>query len=173
MTGWRAFDQRLDQAAQRLAQDLERLGLRIVLAESCTAGLASAALGRVPGISRFHCGSLVTYRETSKREWLAIDEQRIALHSAESAEVAADMAQSALARTPEADMSAAITGHLGPKAPPERDGHWFCAIALRHPPRQSGFQGVCQTSRRTERQAEAAIELLSAAAAMLEQVHHP
>jgi nicotinamide mononucleotide (NMN) deamidase PncC len=41
------------------------------------------------------------------------------------------MAVGVLIRTPEAQWSAAITGHLGPNAPPELDGLVYIGIARR------------------------------------------
>ena len=56
--------------ATRLAERQERL----VLAESCTGGLICATLATIPGISQWLCGSSVVYRETTKRDWLGIDD---------------------------------------------------------------------------------------------------
>lgn len=41
------------------------------------------------------------------------------------------MATGALEATPHADIAAAVTGHLGPGAPPEQDGLVFVAFAAR------------------------------------------
>jgi nicotinamide mononucleotide (NMN) deamidase PncC len=40
------------------------------------------------------------------------------------------MAERVLAIIPEADVSVAVTGHLGPHAPPELDGLVFIAVGL-------------------------------------------
>jgi nicotinamide-nucleotide amidase len=124
--------------ATQLAELLERNELRIVFAESCTAGLASARLAAVPGISNWHCGSAVTYREATKIGWLGVSDQTLASHSAESAETTIEMATQVLSKTPEADVAAAITGHLGPKAPPELDGVAFVAVVRRGEDPQMG-----------------------------------
>lgn len=100
------------QLAHELAFQLEHQNQRIVFAESCTAGLVSAILAQVPGISNWLCGSVVTYQESAKQQWLEIDSKLIERHSAVSAEVTGKMAESILARTPAADFSVAITGHL-------------------------------------------------------------
>ncbi len=104
---------------------------KVVLAESCTAGLVAATLARVPGISQSLCGSLVTYREASKMAWLGVEPGLLREHTAVSEQVTAAMVLGALARTPEATWSAAVTGHLGPGAPPELDGQIFIAVARR------------------------------------------
>ncbi len=56
--------------AQRLVDVLKRLDTKIVFAESCTAGLVSATLARVPGVSAYLCGSAVTYRDEVKTAWV-------------------------------------------------------------------------------------------------------
>lgn len=98
--------------AHELAFQLEHQNQRIVFTESCTAGLVSAILAQVPGISNWLCGSVVSYQESAKVQWLEIDPKLIERHSAVSAEVTAKMAESILTRTPSADFSVAITGHL-------------------------------------------------------------
>jgi len=115
----------------RVAQILRRHDCRIVLAESCTAGLASALLGQIAGISAYLCGSAVTYRTQTKEAWLQIDANLLAQHTAVSQPVTEAMALSVLRLTPEADLSLAITGHLGPDAPPEQDGQLFLCLATR------------------------------------------
>jgi len=109
---------------------------RLVLAESCTAGLVAAELGQVPGISEFFCGSLVVYRNDSKAQWLGIarhllDDPAI---GPVSAEVTRALAQAALGRTPEATVAAAVTGHLGPSAPEGFDGVVHCAAVFSSEP---------------------------------------
>ena len=124
------------QAAQRSAQALvEQLEVnqtdRLVIAESCTAGLVSGLLAQVPGVSQWLCGSAVTYRESVKREWLGVSATTLASYLAESIETTSEMALGVLQRTSEAKFSVAITGHLGPDAPPATDGQVFIAVAVR------------------------------------------
>lgn len=118
-------------AAVKLADALARSQQRIVFAESCTAGLVSATLGRIAGISAWMCGSAVVYRLDTKHRWLDVSEVMLAEHGAVSEAVAAAMASGALSRTPEADVAAAITGHLGPHAPDDQDGLVWMAVAQR------------------------------------------
>lgn len=123
---------RLAAAAAGVAGRLEQLQtVRVVFAESCTAGMVSAALGGIPGISRFLCGSLVTYRGASKSGWLGIPQSLLLRYSAESPEVSEALAVAALRLTPEADLAVAVTGHLGPLAPEEVDGRIHAAVAGR------------------------------------------
>jgi nicotinamide mononucleotide (NMN) deamidase PncC len=76
---------------------------------------------------------LVVYRRGSKQSWLEIsgavlDDPAI---GPVSALVTTQLAQQTLARTPEASLSIAVTGDLGPGVPVEDDGRIFCALAKR------------------------------------------
>lgn len=111
-----------DPEAREVFELLSEKRQTLVLAESCTAGLIAAVLGRVPGMSAWLAGSLVVYQVASKVGWLGIPQQVIDEHNVVSSDVAAAMARQALEATSHATVSLAITGHLGPSAPEELDG---------------------------------------------------
>lgn len=126
------MDNALEQAI-RLQRLLKSLELKVVFAESCTAGRIAATLGALPGISSQLCGCFVVYRNDSKQHWLGIDPQHL-LDPAigpVSAQVTADLASAALARTPEADLAVAITGEIGPGAGDDVDGQIYLALEFR------------------------------------------
>ncbi|MFM7928628.1 MAG: CinA family protein, partial [Pirellula sp.] len=64
----------LEEAIYSKVLDVIRLlresNRRIVLAESCTGGLAAAWFTSVPGASDVFCGSMVVYRNDTKSQWL-------------------------------------------------------------------------------------------------------
>lgn len=124
---------RLSQAAERIAQLLQQKRLRVVFAESCTAGLVAATLSRPPGASEYLCGSAVVYREATKTAWLEVLAADLAdpQITAVSPDVAQAMAVGVLRKTPEATVSASITGYLGPDSAPGMDGVAFIAVAAR------------------------------------------
>ncbi len=124
-------DDDLDMLLRSIRDTLGASHQRLVTAESCTAGLVAAQLGRIPGISETWCGSLVAYRPDSKFQWLGIDKQILEDPSRGpvSEDATRELAISALARTPEATIAAAVTGHLGPNSPPGLDGHVYTAVA--------------------------------------------
>lgn len=158
-------------AALALATGLREKGLKIVFAESCTAGLASATLARIPGISEYHCGSAVVYRLDTKHEWLGVSRGLLEDPGPVSKEVAEAMATGVLKKTPEADDAAAITGHLGPNVPAGQDGLVWMAVARR-------AESLIVTAKcthlkftgREARQIEAATELLNYAAEAVTQL---
>lgn len=127
------FDQfdLIGHAAIRLARQLREQDCRIVFAESCTAGLVAASLARVPGISNWMCGSAVTYQEQIKKDWLGVSAADLQQYSAVSSVVTRQMATKVLEKTAPAMIAAAVTGHLGPDAPPGLDGVGFIAVAVR------------------------------------------
>ena len=165
--------------AQGLARQLESLETqadgqsvgqaKIVLAESCTAGLVSALLGQVPGISRFLCGSMVTYRESTKQQWLSVSADTLDRFTAESIEASESLATSVLGCTAEASYSAAITGHLGPLTgddpPSEKDGKIFVVVAKRENDSTkivSSDTIQLQSKTRVDRQYESAAAVINA-----------
>jgi PncC family amidohydrolase len=118
---------------RRIGQLLAKLNRKVVFAESCTGGLVSATLTRVPGISEHHCGGMVVYRSQTKHEYLHVPATVLADPGPVSSLVTEMLASGILAKTPEADVAVAVTGHLGPQAPEGMDGLVFVAIAIRRP----------------------------------------
>ncbi len=128
------MDDALSLAGKLLSESLKRQNCRIVFAESCTAGLASATLAETPGVSQWHCGSAVTYRYDTKARWLNVPADLLDKSrgpGAVSEPVARAMALGVLALTPEAAVAAAITGDLGPNPDQAVDGLIWIAVARR------------------------------------------
>ncbi len=152
---------KLAQEARCVARLLKTSHQRVVFAESCTAGLVSAQLATVSGISDVHCGSFVTYRNQSKRDWLLVPAGLLRDPGPVSEIVAIKMADGALTRTREADIAVSITGHLGPNAPRRHDGVVFIGVAIRtsassKPKIEEVSRHRLKTTTRHERQREAA-----------------
>lgn len=98
------------------AEIVERLmakGWRISFAESCTGGMAAAALVDVPSASSVFDGSFVTYAPEAKSRWVGVDPETIAKCGVVSCEVAAQMACGA-AKATGAQVGVGITGVAGP-----------------------------------------------------------
>lgn len=106
------IDQVLDLAEQ-VGRALQTKGWLLTTAESCTGGGVSQAITEIAGSSEwFDCG-FVTYSNASKTELLDISEALIAQHGAVSEEIAAAMAESALANS-DAHVALSTTGIAGP-----------------------------------------------------------
>ncbi len=106
---------------------------RIVLAESCTGGLAAAWFTSVPGASDVFCGSMVVYRNDTKSQWLGLDPQMLVDEKIGpvSPQASEQLAREVLSRTPEAHLAIGITGHLGPNAPSELNRKVFLVGFIR------------------------------------------
>jgi PncC family amidohydrolase len=161
-------------SSRELAERLKATGHKIVFAESCTAGLAAASLAQVPGVSDYHCGGVVVYREGTKTAYLQISAGVLRKFGVVSEHVAQLMAERVLACTPEATIAVSITGHLGPQAPEGFDGIAFIGLEVLELPRRSTGAQTSSTYRielppvgRTQRQRLAAEALLRLATQQL------
>ncbi|MDR0452332.1 MAG: CinA family protein [Treponema sp.] len=100
--------------AEKLIRAASEKGLKVVLAESCTAGLASSLLAEVGGASGALWGSYVVYTPEAKRAMLGLESAVLEKYGAVSRETALAMAEGALRRSG-ADIAAAVTGLAGPE----------------------------------------------------------
>ncbi len=108
-----ATDQELFASAVRVGQSLLEERLRLVTAESCTAGWIAKALTDVAGSSRwFECG-YVTYSDAAKIRDLGVSAATIAAHGAVSEQTVREMATGAI-RVSGADIAVAVSGIAGP-----------------------------------------------------------
>src|SRR5262249_49868441 len=109
---------------------LERHGLTLGVAESCTGGLVSELLTEVPGASRAFLGGAVAYANAAKSTLLGVEPELIAAHGAVSRDVARAMAEGVRARL-RASLGLSITGIAGPDGgTPEKPVglvHWAVA----------------------------------------------
>ena len=105
--------QKAIELATQVGEALKSKKLILTVAESCTGGGVAHAITEIAGSSEwFDCG-FVTYSNSSKTELLDIPAALIAQHGAVSEEIAAAMAQGALANS-EAHVSVSTTGIAGP-----------------------------------------------------------
>jgi nicotinamide-nucleotide amidase len=134
-----------------IAKDVMKLAgkqqVHLVTAESCTSGLLVNTLSEAPGAAQLLHGGFVTYTKTNKTAVLGVPANLLAEKGAVGPEVAARMAEGALADSP-ADLAAAITGVAGPD--PDEDGNpvglvWIAVLRRGQTPallqRQYGDQG--------------------------------
>lgn len=87
--------------------------LKLCFAESCTGGLATAMLTRVPGSSKVLERGFVVYSNEAKRELLGVRAETLEKHGAVSEEVVKEMALGAL-KNSKADRAVSISGIAGP-----------------------------------------------------------
>ena len=112
---------------------VDRKGLRMATAESCTGGLLSTILTDIPGLShRFECG-FVVYSEAAKTQLLGVPRDLIKEQGAVSKHVAVEMARRALDRS-KADLAISITGFAGPGGCGDEEGLVHIGVASTHCP---------------------------------------
>ena len=107
------LDPQLIEEARRVVTANLAAGRRIVVAESCTGGLVSAALTSIAGSSSVFEAGYVTYSNDAKMDMLQVDSNILETFGAVSIATAWSMAQGALMRSG-ADVAVAITGIAGP-----------------------------------------------------------
>src|SRR5690606_25588972 len=95
---------------QAVARFMERHGLLLVTAESCTAGLIAAHLADVPGAGSLLDCAFVVYSPEAKKQCLNVREQTLKTHNLTSEAVAREMAEGALANSARANVAIANTG---------------------------------------------------------------
>lgn len=100
---------------QRIADYFDQHKLRLVTAESCTAGLVVATLGDVPGCGSWLECSFVTYAPEAKCRLLGVNPGTIEKYNLTSEAVAREMVAGAL-RNSRANAAVSNTGVAGPSS---------------------------------------------------------
>ena len=95
-----------------IIEKISILGKKITFAESCTGGLLSYYFTKHNGASNIFDGSLVTYSNALKENWLAVDQEVLQNYGAVSAEVVLGMSEGAL-NVSGADYAISISGIAG------------------------------------------------------------
>ncbi len=103
----------LETLAREVGQALQRRGLVLTTAESCTGGWVAQVVTSVPGSSQWFDRGFVTYSNLSKCELLGVSADMLLHHGAVSEQTAHAMAEGALTRS-RAQIALAVTGIAGP-----------------------------------------------------------
>ena len=104
--------------------------ITISFAESCTGGLASSLMTKLPGSSKYFTGSVVAYSNKLKSQLLGVSEELILTQGAVSEQVAREMASGIRQRTG-SDIGVSVTGIAGPDGGSEEKpvGTFFVGLA--------------------------------------------
>jgi PncC family amidohydrolase len=123
------YNNNISESARAVVQKLREQGKRVAFAESCTGGMAAAAITSVAGSSNVLDMSVVTYSNYAKIEYTDVTQDILDKHGAVSSETARLMAQGIRARSG-ADITAGITGIAGPDGgtPDKPVGTVFIAV---------------------------------------------
>lgn len=97
-----------------IGKKLLEKNLKLITAESCTAGLISATVADIPGSSKWLEGGFVVYTPDTKHQFLGVSYDTIEKYDITSEEVAYEMAYGALENSYLANVAIAVTGVAGP-----------------------------------------------------------
>lgn len=111
--GSKVFSREHADLARAIGEASLARGWQVAVAESCTGGLAAAALTAVPGASRWFLGGQVVYTEGWKERWLEIPHELLSRHGAVSREVTLELARR-LKKATGAHLTGAVTCYAGP-----------------------------------------------------------
>lgn len=103
----------MDPHLQSVLRYLEENKLKLVTAESCTAGLIASTLAEESGSASWLDCAFVTYSEQAKMRCLGVKRETIDTCGLTSEEVAREMAEGAL-RSSHSNLALATTGLAGP-----------------------------------------------------------
>lgn len=103
----------LEELSIRVGEVLQRAGLMLTTAESCTGGWIAKSITDVAGSSAWFERGFVTYSNAAKEEMLGVSAATLAAHGAVSEAVVLEMAQGAL-RHSRATVAVAVSGIAGP-----------------------------------------------------------
>lgn len=105
----------MNHILESIARYLEANRLKLVTAESCTAGMVASTLAEIPGCGSWLECAFVTYSAEAKMSCLGVRRETIERHNLTSEEVAREMAEGAL-RLCRANVAVSDTGLAGPSA---------------------------------------------------------
>lgn len=100
--------------AKRVVLKLEKHGVNLASAESCTGGIISTALSAASAGGAYYTSGFVTYDDTAKTVMLGVEPDSISTYTAVSAEVVAKMAKGA-SRMAKTQVALAVSGYAGPE----------------------------------------------------------
>jgi nicotinamide-nucleotide amidase len=107
------FDEDIEALAKAVVEEAAARHLTIGTAESCTGGLASAALTEISGSSAVVQGGIVSYALSIKEKLLGVGHGTLLEHGAVSAECVREMARGAREAL-DCDIAVSISGIAGP-----------------------------------------------------------
>jgi len=98
---------------EQIINKLKSTGETITFAESCTGGRIAAEFTAISGASAVLNGSVITYSNEIKHQWLNVSEQTLLKYGAVSAQCVAEMLTGVVAMSG-ADYAIAVSGIAGP-----------------------------------------------------------
>ena len=103
----------LNKQLKNLTTKLKKNKIKVAVAESCTGGLISYNLTKIPGASKFFMMGIVSYSNISKRDLLKARQKTLTKYGAVSAEICKEMCNNLL-KISKTNIAISVTGIAGP-----------------------------------------------------------
>ena len=103
----------LNNHLKNLTTKLKKNKIKIAVAESCTGGLISYNLTKIPGASKFFMVGIVSYSNISKLDLLKVKQKTLTKYGAVSAEICKEMCNNLL-KISKTNIAISVTGIAGP-----------------------------------------------------------
>lgn len=147
-----------DRLSSQVGKLLLKRNETLAAAESCTGGLFSEVITRIPGSSDYFRGSFVPYQLTAKEHLLKIQTSLLKKYNGVSGEIAVLMAER-IRKAFKSDWGVGITGFAGPSGGTKYDpvGAVYIAVARKKSSCSVKFKF---SGSRTKIQKNAAVEAL-------------
>jgi nicotinamide-nucleotide amidase len=103
----------LNNQLKYLTTKLKKNKIKVAVAESCTGGLISYNLTKIPGASKFFMVGIVSYSNISKLNLLKVRQKTLTKYGAVSAEICKEMCNNLL-KISKTNIAISVTGIAGP-----------------------------------------------------------
>ena len=103
----------LNNQLKNLTTKLKKNKIKVAVAESCTGGLISYNLTKIPGASKFFVMGIVSYSNISKLDLLKVRQKTLTKYGAVSAEICKEMCNNLL-KISKTNIAISVTGIAGP-----------------------------------------------------------
>lgn len=103
----------LNNQLKNLTTKLKKNKIKIAVAESCTGGLISYNLTKIPGASKFFMMGIVSYSNISKHDLLKVRQKTLTKYGAVSPEICKEMCNNLL-KISKTNIAISVTGIAGP-----------------------------------------------------------
>ena len=103
----------LNNQLKKLTAKLKKNKIKVAVAVSCTGGLISYNLTKIPGASKFFMVGIVSYSNISKLDLLKVRQKTLTKYGAVSAEICKEMCNNLL-KISKTNIAISVTGIAGP-----------------------------------------------------------
>jgi len=103
----------LNNQLKKLTAKLKKNKIKVAVAESCTGGLISYNLTKIPGASKFFMVGIVSYSNISKLDLLKVRQKTLTKYGAVSREICKEMCNNLL-KISKTNIAISVTGIAGP-----------------------------------------------------------